>query len=547
MTISCVGASVSAALGGAQASRAVTPALPTGWTAEDYLLLPAYFKDYRGTVAASAGWTTRTPGYNDPAASGTAGTDSGAAAQALFDREAVAGITAPTVTLTTFDSGNAANVVMAHVVAYRKAAGTTWDLAACGTFAREQTTWYRGGTNPGITAGDWIVFSLANASDSGFYTPNQVVIPGCTVSAIRTRADDSTSQGGDGRLATFDVEVLAGTATGPPEFNVTASVVRDPVLTAVRIREVAAGGGLTPVEITRSTSWRTLATAAVTRSTTWRVRATVALARSTSWDVLAGVTPLSRPTSWRVLSRVSTTRSTSWNVETVAALERVEITRSTSWRTLTRVTASRPTTWDVLANVGISRSTTWDILARVTSTRSTTWRTLARTAVSRVASWDVLSRVAAATRSTTWRTLARTSTTRSTTWHVEGLLDRVEVTRPTSWRTLARVTPTRSTSWDVLSRVATSRAASWDVRALVAVQRSTSWRVLALVEVGRGTTWRTLALVEVARSTTWNVESDLVIPDRIVAALAVPGARGQLVTQTARGTLALTQERGDLS
>lgn len=249
MTISFVAAGVSASLGGAQAQRAITPALPTGWAAEDFLYAPIVTKSSAaaaptgGTVNTPTGWTLRVPQRIDGTPALTA--DGGSIEGRQYDREAQSGETAATFTLTTAvsDSGN---MILGHVIGYRKASGTTWDAGDCGAcpyvYNQGNATYtYTATTDPGFQAGDWAVFSASNATDGGTFTLSSVTIPGCTLGTPVQRASDTTSQGADARVATWDVPVVSGSSTGVAQFVVATSIARNSVGHMLRLREVSSG------------------------------------------------------------------------------------------------------------------------------------------------------------------------------------------------------------------------------------------------------------------------------------------------------------------
>lgn len=175
---------------------------------------------------------------------GTTGVDAGPTAVYLYYRIATGTGTAADLPGSSTITGN--NVSAWGTIAYRRAAGTTWDIAGVG--AADSTTGtphtVTMSTNPGLTVGDYI-FTIG-VIPTDVTTPSQfsaqtVAATGLTTVSLTEIAEIDTTAGNDmgGWLA--DGAVVTGTSTAAPTVSATAggttTNVRGPIFIA-RIREV---------------------------------------------------------------------------------------------------------------------------------------------------------------------------------------------------------------------------------------------------------------------------------------------------------------------
>jgi hypothetical protein len=240
------------------------------------------------------------------------------------------------------------NCLWAHAYVIRAdVAGSTYDVAmASGVRTVESTAWsVTCDTNPGLAAGDMVLFGGATALGSLTVTGEGITAPGATFGTATEIGEPKTTRNNDVGGFTAETTVTAGTATGAPTVTATmsAAVGATGVSTVVRVRGVAV-------------STEPTTTVGSTRGTSWAVAGTVAATRATTWDVIGLVTvTATRATTWATIARVAPTHATTWTVRTPVAPS----TRATTWAARTRVTDSRATTWQVLTPVESTRDTSW--------------------------------------------------------------------------------------------------------------------------------------------------------------------------------------------
>jgi len=200
-TISYVGA-------GAKASGtgAVTPALPTGWQANDIFLL--FCETANQAVTAPTGWTAVA---NSPQGTGTAGGTS-STCLTIFWRRATSSETAPTIA----DPGDH---ICAGILAFRNVVetGNPWDVTAGDVLTTASTSV----TIPGATTtvpGCMVVVAVATGPDtttsqcSGWTNPN--------LSGLAQKVDYYTNSGNGGGFG-----VAAGTMTNAGNYGSTTATV----------------------------------------------------------------------------------------------------------------------------------------------------------------------------------------------------------------------------------------------------------------------------------------------------------------------------------
>lgn len=91
-------------------------------------------------------------------------------------------------------------------------------------------------TDPGFSAGDWVICQVTLPTDNVALTAITLSIPGCTLGTVTTTGG-VTTVGNQGRLYLNRAEILSGTSTGPPSLAATLNGSATGSAYFTRIRE----------------------------------------------------------------------------------------------------------------------------------------------------------------------------------------------------------------------------------------------------------------------------------------------------------------------
>jgi hypothetical protein len=314
-----------------------------------------------GIPTSISGWTHL---FTAVGGSGTFGVDTGQSQVAVFyrlDSPAAPGNIA-------FTSAPANATAGAVINIYTPAASTAFDITHYTSVAdNTQSTNYNatvGGSDLGLTSGEWLVFAEMFSSDGGTISAESIAVTGCTMGSVNIRAERAISTGNDCRLRTGDVAVSSGTSSAPPQHAYTNLQGGTGVTAFVRLREVTTISG---------TGASTLAGATSSASGSESIAATGSSTLAATTSAATGSETISG-TATSTLAGVS---STGTGTETLpagvgastlagvsAAGSGSEVISGTESSTLAGVTATGTGTETLPAGVGAST------LAGVTSTAS---------------------------------------------------------------------------------------------------------------------------------------------------------------------------------
>lgn len=220
----------------AAGSTAPAPTIPAGTTTGDIMLLYIGCKPFSSTINAIGGWTL-VSGSDGTNGSVNSGIDTGSVKWACFYREWQSGDANPSISITS------ANVSLAVIKSYSKAAGNTWAVPA-GAKGSDTSS----GTgfsltmdaDPGITLDDMLdTFSTIAGNNATFGTPT-LTATGATI-ATPTESpttEGSTATGHDLESSASHALCTAGTATAAPVVGWTLSAAQTGGGAIVRLREV---------------------------------------------------------------------------------------------------------------------------------------------------------------------------------------------------------------------------------------------------------------------------------------------------------------------
>lgn len=214
----------------------VTPGLPASLATGDGSLIKVVVKPDTATINTPSGWTLVA---NVAGGGGTVGNGTGPQRSATFFREKDASwSTMPAISVT----GGTSSAALAS--RYTKSGHETWDIAAAtGVYGTAATTTSANttlGSNPGITIGDLLEMFVTNQSATPTWSAQSFSSAAATIGAATERSEAiefATSPQVGGMIAT--APVTAGTGSGNPVINATASAATRGTSTLVRLRGIA--------------------------------------------------------------------------------------------------------------------------------------------------------------------------------------------------------------------------------------------------------------------------------------------------------------------
>ena len=199
--------------------RNVTPSYPTV-SAGDYMFLHVSVKYSDPTVSVPSGWTLLGDATGGAGTDGTV--DEGNVRTYLYGKVAT-GSESGTLTVTT--SGGTASCLGGRIISLTKAAGETWDVSS-GVTASDNTAGtsidFAYGSDPGITANDWLVTVWAINSTAYTHT-HALTCSGLSSITTQSRGNTAVTGGANLRYGFVTHAIGAGTATGNATYTNTAS------------------------------------------------------------------------------------------------------------------------------------------------------------------------------------------------------------------------------------------------------------------------------------------------------------------------------------
>lgn len=199
--------------------RNVTPGYPTV-SAGDYMFLHVSVKYSDPTVSVPSGWTLLGDATGGAGTDGTV--DEGNVRTYLYGKVAT-GSESGTLTVTT--SGGTASCLGGRIISLTKAAGETWDVSS-GVTASDNTAGtsidFAYGSDPGITANDWLVTVWAINSTAYTHT-HALTCSGLSSITTQSRGNTAVTGGANLRYGFVTHAIGAGTATGNATYTNTAS------------------------------------------------------------------------------------------------------------------------------------------------------------------------------------------------------------------------------------------------------------------------------------------------------------------------------------
>lgn len=225
-------------------TTSVTPGAPASVAVGDPLALLICNKYPNNAPTTPTGWTLPTNGQGS-GGQGTDTVDGGHVYATWYFR--VADGTAADTPAVTVTSGNSCTATLIRMTA---AAGKSFSVAAAnGSFNTAGTAWSVAmGTDPGITAGDFLLVGSAHNSDSGGVSAHAMAATGLTIGTVTERSDSGTTSGDDMRQFSATALVSSGTASGVLTYTATISATAGdaPAGASVllRVREIDNSGTL---------------------------------------------------------------------------------------------------------------------------------------------------------------------------------------------------------------------------------------------------------------------------------------------------------------
>lgn len=236
MSLSWVGAGALTAGSG----QTVAPPFPaSGVVAGDIAVLVVVNKVETTTPNLPANFSA--PSNNSgTGGAGAAGADSGPLRATMFIKVCDGSENGTSITVS---FSVAHNGTQAQILILRATSGQ-YDVAGCGagSVATAVTNWSQAvATDPGITAGDWVVSLRGATTDAGNWTAQNISVPGCTNGTTTQRGSTGTTNGNDLESNIATTDIASGTSTGALTVTGTETVSTTGVVFALRIRESTGG------------------------------------------------------------------------------------------------------------------------------------------------------------------------------------------------------------------------------------------------------------------------------------------------------------------
>ncbi len=222
----------------AAGSTSVAPAIPTGTTTGDRMVLFVGTKPYNATIVCPTGWTPLTAGSGAHGSTAN-GVDTGSVLWGVFYKDWRSGDAAPTVSVT---SGN---VSLGTIHSYSKTAASwvTLPVAEKGSDTSSGTGFsLTMGSDVGITAGDMLAtFAVIAGNNATFGTPT-ITATSATIGSVTEEpaTEGTTTTGNDLEASASYASCTAGTATAAAVVGWTLSVAQTGGGCLVRLRESSA-------------------------------------------------------------------------------------------------------------------------------------------------------------------------------------------------------------------------------------------------------------------------------------------------------------------
>jgi hypothetical protein len=213
VSITFVGKSAALAAG----TTSAAPAYPAGLAAGDLLVIGLTSKYAAPTIPS--GWYCLASAILSGGA-GANGIDTGVVYGALLYKYATGSETG------TQAVSAGVNSCLGGMLAYRRAPGTSWALAAASAARNSggSTAWSTtASTDPGLRADDLVVVLSAINADTYTYTAEALSASGATFGTATEQFDGGTTNGQDCGIVLSDHAVSAGVSTAAPTFTMTAS------------------------------------------------------------------------------------------------------------------------------------------------------------------------------------------------------------------------------------------------------------------------------------------------------------------------------------
>lgn len=203
----------------ASATRNIAPSYPTV-AAGDYLLLQVAMKYSDPTVATPSGWTSFGSIIGGAGTDGTV--DEGQVRLYLFGKQAD-GTESGTIAIS--NSGGTASCLAARILSMTKGASETWDISS-GITASDNAAGtaltFAYGSDPGITANDWLVTVWAINSDAYTHT-HALTASGLSSITTQSRGNTAVTAGANLRYGFVTHAIGAGASSGVATYTNTAS------------------------------------------------------------------------------------------------------------------------------------------------------------------------------------------------------------------------------------------------------------------------------------------------------------------------------------
>lgn len=217
-------------------SVTVAPVLPTGTASGDLVVVFVTTKPDTATIVVPANWTLQ---VDVAGGGGSTGNGSGPTRGAWLSREYDGVWSMPSISIT---NGNSSAAI---AISYSKSSGNNWAYGAssavygvAGTVTAVSAVM---GANPGITAGDFVLFGATSMDEAPTWSAQSYTATGISAAGTMTERSDviETTIGSDvgGMVAQFANPT--GTSSAAPTFTATTSVATRGTIALLRLREVA--------------------------------------------------------------------------------------------------------------------------------------------------------------------------------------------------------------------------------------------------------------------------------------------------------------------